>query len=108
LLTEHLRTVSHDKHLRVRYSAETLAKEPEHQEPTPEELEQMRRFMSARNFGFEKVERLEGNVGYLDLRGFMPPLMAGDTAAAAMSFLANTDALIDLHLLVPRSAGRPS
>ena len=46
------------------------------------------------NFGFEKVERLPGNVGYLELRGFFPAEFGGDTAAAAMNFLANTDALI--------------
>ena len=46
------------------------------------------------NFGFEKVERLAGNVGYLDLRGFLPPQVMGDTAAAAMNFLANVDAVI--------------
>jgi C-terminal processing protease CtpA/Prc len=50
--------------------------------------------LSQRNFGFEKVERLAGNIGYLDLRGFMPPPVMGDTAAAAMSFLSNTAALI--------------
>ena len=47
------------------------------------------------NFGFEKVERLSGNVGYLKLNGFMEPQTgAGEIAAAAMSFLSNTDALI--------------
>jgi CubicO group peptidase (beta-lactamase class C family) len=47
-----------------------------------------------RNFGFEKIERLGGNVGYLDLRAFESPDSAAETAAAAMAFLANTDALI--------------
>jgi len=37
---------------------------------------------------------LAGNIGYLDLRGFAPPQFMGDTAAAAMNFLANTDAVI--------------
>jgi C-terminal processing protease CtpA/Prc len=46
------------------------------------------------NFGFEKVERLDGNIGYLDLRGFFDAEAAGETAAAAMNFLGNTDALI--------------
>jgi hypothetical protein len=35
--------------------------------------------LSERNFGFEKVERLAGNIGYLDLHGFMPPPLIGDT-----------------------------
>ena len=49
---------------------------------------------SKRNFGFEKVERLSGNIGYLDFRNFEDPKLASETAAAAMTFLANTDALI--------------
>src|SRR4029077_7489297 len=42
----------------------------------------------------EKLERLAGNIGYLDLRGFSPPAIMGDTAAAAMTFLANAAAVI--------------
>lgn len=92
-LTEHLQAVSHDKHLRVRYSFRTVPKR-EQAAPTPADIEQMRKFAAARNFGFEKVERLEGNVGYIDLRGFMSADLAGDTAAAAFAFLAHTDALV--------------
>jgi len=32
------------------------------------------------NFGFRKLERLRGNVGYLDLRSFSDPAYAGETA----------------------------
>lgn len=46
------------------------------------------------NFGFEKVERRTGNVGYLRLRSFEDASLAGGAAAAAMTFLENTDALI--------------
>jgi hypothetical protein len=92
-LTKHLQEVSHDKHLRVVYRHEPLPK-PRETPPTPDERQRMRAMLSKNNFGFEKVERLEGNIGYLDLRGFMEAEAAGETAAAAMSFLANTDALI--------------
>jgi hypothetical protein len=92
-LTKHLQEVSHDKHLRVIYRREPLPK-PRETPPSPEERQRMRIMMGKNNFGFEKVERLEGNIGYLDLRGFMEAEAAGETAAAAMSFLANTDALI--------------
>ena len=54
----------------------------------------MRQRGRSTNFGFEKAERLEGNVGYLELRMFMPAELGGETAAAAMNLLANTDALI--------------
>ena len=48
------------------------------------------------NFGFEKVERLSGNVGYLDLRTFFTVDVPGaaETAVAAMNFLAHTSSLI--------------
>ena len=46
------------------------------------------------NFGFRKVERLAGNVGYVDFRGFASPDEAGATAVAAMNFLAYCDAVI--------------
>jgi hypothetical protein len=46
------------------------------------------------NFGFRKVERLPGNVGYLDFRVFESPADAGPTAVAAMNFLAYCDAVI--------------
>jgi hypothetical protein len=90
-LTKHLQEVSHDKHLRVVYSHDPL---PRKRTPSAEERQRMRVMQGKNNFGFEKVERLEGNVGYLELHGFMDAEAAGDTAAAAMNFLAHTDALI--------------
>jgi retinol-binding protein 3 len=46
------------------------------------------------NFGFRKVERLPGNIGYLDFGVFASPDQAGPTAIAAMNFLAYCDAII--------------
>ncbi len=92
-LTQHLQEVSRDKHLRVNYSFE---KQPEFKfnEEPPEERERHRAFQRQVNFGFEKVELLRGNIGYINLRGFMDAEAGGETVAAAMNFLANTDALI--------------
>jgi hypothetical protein len=55
-----------------------------------------RRLREARrnNFGFRKVERLPGNIGYVDFRSFASPDQAGATAVAAMNFLAYCDAVI--------------
>ncbi|MDX2149338.1 MAG: S41 family peptidase [Bryobacteraceae bacterium] len=90
-LTADLQEISKDKHLRVNYVHEGV---PELRRPSPEDIERQRKNMARMNYGFEKVERLEGNIGYLDLRGFMDPALGGDTAFAAMQFLANTDSLI--------------
>ena len=93
-LTTHLQEVSRDKHLRVIYSHNPVPPETGPREPTPEERERFLSSMKGMNFGFEKVERMNGNIGYLDLRGFMDAEMGGETVVAAMNFLANTDALI--------------
>jgi retinol-binding protein 3 len=91
-LTTHLQMVSRDKHLRVLFSAEPMPPRPE--EPAPEERARFVENARRTNFGFERVERLPGNVGYLELRGFSGMPEAGETAVAAMSFLANAEALI--------------
>jgi CubicO group peptidase (beta-lactamase class C family) len=88
-LTAHLQEVSHDKHLRVLYTQGSGAGMATRLDPALN-----RALSKKRNYGFEKVERLAGNIGYLDLRGFEDEHAAGETAAAAMTFLSNTDALI--------------
>ncbi len=85
LLTTHLQEISHDKHLRIMLSEGSRFSGPP---------QQQREMAAKRNYGFEKAERLSGNIGYIDLRGFEPAGLASDTATAAMNFLANTDALI--------------
>ena len=91
-LTEAVQSVSHDKHVRVRVRRPERV-EVERVNPIRAQAEQVAR-QRRENFGFERVERLEGNVGYLDLRYFAGTPLARETAAAAMAFLANVDALI--------------
>lgn len=93
-VTADLQAVSHDKHLRVRYSFEPIPVRGDHSEPTAEDRENFRRTANRTNHGFEKVERLPGNIGYIRFRGFFDPELGGETVAAAMNFVANTDALI--------------
>jgi hypothetical protein len=92
-LTADFREVSKDKHLHMEYDAAGLPDDKPDSDDDADAAEE-RSFMARVNFGFEKVERMRGNVGYIDIRGFVPPAMGGDTATAAMSFVANTDALI--------------
>jgi len=93
-LTTDLQDVSHDKHLRVRYSDRSIPERGPQREPTAEEREQRKRDLNWSNHGFSKVERLRGNIGYLEFVNFMDDELGADTVAAAMNFVANTDALI--------------
>ncbi|MEM9908973.1 MAG: S41 family peptidase, partial [Cyanobacteria bacterium P01_D01_bin.44] len=93
-LTAQLQTLSKDLHLQIHFSPEPLPHLDADTEPTPEDLAEQRQLSQLRNYDFNKIERLTGNVGYLQLFSFEPPEFAGDTAAAAMAFLAQTSALI--------------
>jgi hypothetical protein len=50
--------------------------------------------MRRRNFSLPRAERLDGNVGYLEITAFEGSEEARDAAAAALAFLGRTDALI--------------
>jgi hypothetical protein len=92
-LTSHAQAVTHDLHLRVSYRNEPVP--PMTEDNLPEsEMRRMREQARRTNYGFEKVERLPGNVGYLDLRQFTGAPEGQPTAIAAMNFLGNVDALI--------------
>lgn len=46
------------------------------------------------NAGFFRVERLPGNIGYIDLRMFFPLELAAEKTAAAMNLVSDTRSLI--------------
>ena len=93
-LTDDLQAVSKDKHLRVRYSNQVIPERGPRREPTAEEQEQRKRDLTWMNHGFGKVERLRGNIGYLEFFNFADEELGADTVAAAMNFINGTDALI--------------
>ncbi len=93
-LTNDLQAVSKDKHLRVRYSYESIPERGPRREPTAEEKEQRQRDLTWLNHGFTKVERLRGNLGYIEFLNFADEELGADTVAAAMNFVNGTDALI--------------
>ncbi len=93
-LTNDLQAVSRDKHLRVRYSHQPIPERGQRREPSAEEIAEQQKQLSRMNYGFERIERLPGNVGYVEFLGFTDEKAGAETVAAAFNFLANTDALI--------------
>jgi C-terminal processing protease CtpA/Prc len=61
-----------------------------------EDMNRLKESVCRENFGIQKVERLPGNIGYVDLRGFawigFPG--AGDSIVALMQLISHCDALI--------------
>jgi Peptidase family S41/N-terminal domain of Peptidase_S41 in eukaryotic IRBP len=117
LLTRHLQDVTGDKHLRLRLGGGPPPGGPRPggprpggpgpggpepgdpgRSPEPDNHEARRLAMRRRgqldNFGIRRVERLDGNVGYLDLRRVAMAANAGPAVAAAMELVAGTYALI--------------
>ena len=94
-LTQDLQALNGDKHLRLLHSTAEL---PERGDDAAE-LAAMSAYADRTSGGIARAERLDGNVGYLDLRPLMfPPLVAGESVAAAMTLAAPADALlIDLR-----------
>jgi hypothetical protein len=92
-LTSELYAVCADKHLRVQFH-----RQPRRPARGPAERGKSRREMQQigglDNFGIHRVERLEGNVGYVDLRRVALPQNAGAAITAAMELVAGTYALI--------------
>ncbi len=93
-LTEALQGPTRDKHLRVMASEQPVPEPTDANRPAAEDIARFKAQEEARNFGVERVERLPGNIGYLELRGFANAEWAGEAVASAMNLLAHTEALI--------------
>lgn len=94
-ITRDLQALAEDRHLSLRFDPGAAPSEAEPSGPSPEDLARFTEQLRKSNYGFEKVEILDGNVGYLKLNGFMDLNEdAYRAAASAMTFLANADAVI--------------
>ncbi|MCB0707064.1 MAG: hypothetical protein KDC34_17230 [Saprospiraceae bacterium] len=97
VLSEDVRAINNDLHLRVRFSPEMIAEWQNTISPEDSLAMEARQRRSGQlnNYGFQEVKLLDGNIGYLNLTGFYNVTEeAGQTAQAAMNFLSNADALI--------------
>ncbi len=87
-LTSDLQPICNDKHLRVRPAAAGGPGDG------PQDGASLIREGRDENFGFQRVERLPGNIGYVKFDAFHPSAEAQKTAAAALEFVGGCDALI--------------
>jgi len=91
-LTKELQRITKDGHMRVRHRAARLMRE-RRDDPAAARARRLRQ-MRERNYGIQSVTRLDGNIGYLDLRAFVGMEGAATRAAAAMCLLHGADAII--------------
>lgn len=84
-VTGDLLALSHDKHLAVSLAQPTASDSPDRSRTAQGKRS---------NWGVQRVEILEGNVGYLNITHFYRLSEARETISAAMSVLQNAEALI--------------
>jgi len=92
-VTADLQSVNGDKHLRLLYHDQPIG----HREPgdDAEEYATVARWAQQTCGGVASVQRLAGNVGYLDLQPILfPTVIGGELITAAMSLVAAAEALI--------------
>lgn len=91
LVTSDLRAVNNDLHLGLQYRGPSVASGAG---PRPAGGDPFLAQARGRNFGLERVEILPGNVGYLEITGFIGAPGFEEALGDAMRFLSRTDALI--------------
>ena len=95
MLSDDLQSVSHDRHLGVRYDPEAILERKTPDEAKKKAAEEYQKKLDRiENHGFKEVKLLDGNVGYLKFNFFSAAQEAFPVAVGAMAFLANCDALI--------------
>lgn len=95
-MTVELNKIPNDKHLAVIYDPAWVNELTMHRATNSEETFADKRALETPtdNYGFKKVEILEGNIGYLDIRSFADSHLGGETLENTMKFLKYTDGMI--------------
>jgi C-terminal processing protease CtpA/Prc len=90
-VTVELQSANGDKHLRLQHSADELPEVYDEARMVAELAEEA----ALNTGGVARVERLAGNVGYLELSPILYPLsMSAEALSSALTIVATTDALI--------------
>ena len=95
LLTQDLRSINNDQHLRVQPSPQLTVSGVSPSDPIATSMSFILRHKRM-NFGITSVQQLSGNIGYIEIVSFrpMPNPEAERIVRSAMELLANSDALI--------------
>jgi hypothetical protein len=95
-MTLELNKIANDKHLSVVYDPNWVSELKDYRSSAQTEAFADSRVMETPidNYGFKKVELLDGNIGYLDIRAFSDSHLGGETLENAMKFLQHADGII--------------
>ena len=95
-MTLELNKIANDKHLSVVYDPQWVSELKAYRSSAQTETFADSRVMETPtdNYGFKKVEMLDGNIGYLDIRVFSDSHLSGETLENAMKFLQHSDGII--------------
>jgi Peptidase family S41/N-terminal domain of Peptidase_S41 in eukaryotic IRBP len=93
-LTDALQRDSHDQHLEVRYFEKEVPKQLPGQDESPDDKAAELIHQQHFNFGFDSIGRLQGDIGYVEMRQFARPEQAAERIAATMTLLDDTKALV--------------
>jgi hypothetical protein len=90
-VNDELHGISHDLHLNANFY---LVPQPSSAPRVPVDPEQVRKGLARHNCGFVRAEHIDPNIGYLRFDNFSLPDACGETASAAMRFVADSEAII--------------
>jgi hypothetical protein len=95
-LTTDLRSIHNDKHLQINYDPRMEKSLTDRSVENVSNVQQSNlENERQQNFGFKKVEILKGNIGYVNLDGFVDVNeYSKETVSSVFSFLKNTNALV--------------
>ena len=94
MLSVDLRALGNDKHFRVFFDPDFHPRESPDAVPSAEDIAHQRVEAAELAFGVEKVQRLPGNVAYVELRGFGPTEVVASAYASTLALVQGSDALI--------------
>ncbi|MEK7255283.1 MAG: hypothetical protein AAB316_11095, partial [Bacteroidota bacterium] len=92
-LTDEAQAISKDKHLRIRPAPPRAAQVATIEQKVDGRIQDME-WQREQVAGFSHAEKFEGNIGYLDLRGFAAPDFGAPVADHYMALLSTSDAII--------------